>query len=107
MTERESNVWKVVHKKDNVETVYLVHAFSQRDAVTQVLDTLYERNFFRKEDPKRLADDQFGLLAAGQYGSWTNKKLMRDHSCSISASLFQPDPPYKLYTLDLATGVMT
>jgi len=107
MTERESNVWKVVHKKGTVETVYLVRALGQRDAVTQVLDTLYERNFFRKEDPKRLANDPFGLLAAGQHGSWTNAKLIRDHGISISASLFQPDPPYKLYTLNLATGTIT
>lgn len=105
--ERQPDIWKVTHKKDDIETVYLVSSLSQRDAVTQVLDTLYERNFFRKEDPERLANDPFGLLAAGQHGSWTNSKVMKDHGISMGASVFRPDPPYKLYSLNLKTGAMT
>jgi hypothetical protein len=101
-----TDIFKVVHAKDGVETVYLVRANSSRDAVTQVLDTLYDRHFFRKEDPERLANDPFGLLAAGQVGTWTNTKVMRDHGIAVGVSLFEPDPPYKLYTLDTKTGEM-
>src|SRR3972149_11172273 len=106
MNEPIPRVYKVNHKKDDVETVYLVHALSQRDAVTQVIDTLYDRRFFRAEVPARLANDPFGLLAAGQHGEWTNSKGMRDQGISIGVSLFEPDPPYKLYSLNTKTGEM-
>jgi hypothetical protein len=103
----EPRVYKVTHYKDNVETVYLVSAMSERDAKSIVLDQLYERNFFRAESPERLANDPMGLLAAGQNGSWSNAKICKDHGCSVSAQLWTPEAPYKLYAFNHRTGAMS
>lgn len=100
-------IYKVTHAKDGIETVYLVSADSSRDACTQVLDTLYNRVWFHKEDLERLANDPFGLLAAGQRHEWTNKALTDRHGCTIGAVEFNPDPPYKLYEINTRTGVVT
>jgi len=108
MDERNKQVFKVVHAKDGVETVYLVHACSGREASSLVLDSLYQRTF--PIDPKytqeQLDNDPFGLLAhVNMYGTdRTNRWLMQTHGCSISAAPFQPDPPYRLYVLDTRTG---
>lgn len=104
---QDPRVFRVIHAKDGIETVYLVSALSTREAVTEVLDMLYDRRFFRAEDPKRLENDPFGLLAAGQHGSWTNSKLMKDHGIGISAAEFVPATPYKLYSLNTKTGEMS
>ena len=99
-------VWKVTVVKGSVETVYLTTAPTRLSAQADVLDELYERNFFRKADPAKLANDPFGLVAAGQHGSWTDAKLKKDHGISISAIPYSTGP-YRLYAIDTSTGEMT
>lgn len=107
MSDNPTRVFKVTHAKGGVETVFLVSAYSARDARTKVLDTLYDRTFFRREDPARLKNDPFGLLAAGQNGTWSNTKLCADHGCSMSAVEWDCDEPYRLYQFDTKTGAMS
>lgn len=100
--------FKVVHKKDDVETVYLVNASSTRDAVTQVLDTLYDRSYPISYTPQELENDTFGLKqhTMTHGGTWTNYALCKQNDCSCNAVPFEPDV-YKLYSLNLKTGAMT
>lgn len=104
-------VWKVVHAKDGIETVYLVSAETRREAETAVLDTLYQRTFpiDPPYTPEQLDNDPFGLLAhVNMYGTdRTNGWICKTHGCSVSASVFNPDPPYRLYALNTKTGEMT
>lgn len=104
--DRIPSVWKVTHVKDSVETVYLVHATSSRDAKTQVLDQLYERRHRIREPltAEQRDRDVFGLM--DEFGDWTNRKLCEMHDCSVSAQPFAPNPPYKLYTFNTHTGEM-
>jgi hypothetical protein len=104
-------VWKVIHSKDGIETVYLVNAESSREARAQVLDTLYERN--HPVDPpypqEMIDNDPFRLLAHTQrHGvDWTDAALCRMHGCSVGATQFAPDSPYRLYALNTKTGEMS
>lgn len=106
-----AQIWKVIHCKDNVETVYLVGADTRRAAETAVLDTLYQRTFpiDPPYTPEQLENDPFGLLAHVQrHGTErTNAWLCKTHGCSVSASLFNADAPYRLYALNTKTGEMT
>jgi hypothetical protein len=99
--------YKVVHAKDDVETIYLVTASSNRDAVTQVLDALYQRTHSlgrAPQTPEERDRDVFGLWS--DEGEWTNRAMCRNNGCSVSATIYTPDM-YKLYTLDRKTGAMT
>lgn len=101
--EREPIIWKVVHKKDTLETVYLVSAIGEREAKTLVLDTLYDRTHPITWTPEELANDPFGLKVST--GMWTNYALCKQNQCSVAATPWRPDV-YKLYTLDTKTGEM-
>lgn len=101
------NIWKVVHVKDGVETVYLISADTRREAESTVLDSLYERQHCIEIAPERLANDPFGLLAASQTQSWTNYALCKQHGCSVSATPFTAVAPYKLYAINTKTGEMS
>lgn len=104
-------IWKVIHAKDGVETVYLVSADTSREAITAVLDSLYQRTFpiDPPYPPERLANDPFGLLAhVNRHGtSRTNAWLCKTHGCSVSASPFNADAPYRLYAFNTRTGEMS
>ena len=103
--------FKVVHRKDNVETVYLVTAESKRQAQTLVLDTLYERN--HPVDPPytaaELDRDPFGLKQhTMDHGvDWSDAALCKRNGCTIGATPWSAEVPYRLYALDLRTGAMT
>jgi hypothetical protein len=101
----EERVWKVVHAKDGVETVYVVAAVTAREAKTVVLDSLYEREHKLSWTPEEKANDHFGLLQP--MGNWSNAYLCRMNGCSLSVTLWLPDEPYKLYALDTRTGAMS
>ena len=83
------NVWKVIHKKDDIETVYLVSACSRREAETIVLDSLFDRTHPITWTPEELANDPFGLKVST--GFWTNYALCKQHVCSVNATLYQRD----------------
>jgi len=104
-------IWKVIHAKDGVETVYLVSADSRREAETAVLDTLYQRTFPVEPPytPEELQNDTFGLKqhVAIHGTDRTNGWLCKMHSCSMSASPFLADEPYRLYALNTKTGEMS
>lgn len=101
----EPRVYKVIHAQGSVETVYLVSAISAREAETEVIDSLYDRTHKIEWSPEELANDTFGLKLST--GTCTNFAMCKKHGCSVNAVLFVPDPPYKLYTLDTSTGVLT
>lgn len=84
INDRPLDVFKVVHAKDGVETVYLVTALSSRDAKRKLLDELY-----------------------GGLDQWTPYKICREHRCAVNAQPFRPDPSYKLYSINTKTGEMT
>jgi hypothetical protein len=98
-------VWKVIHAKDGVETVYLVAASSSREAEGLVLDEFYEREHPIHWTPEEKARDVLGLMLPT--GTWTNYALCKQHKCSINAVPFAPDPPYRLYAIDTKTGAMS
>lgn len=100
--------YKVIHKKGDIETVYLVNATSERDAETQVLDTLYDRTFPIVYTPKELENDPFGLKQHSMThgGTWTNYVVCKKNECSCNATVWEPDV-YKLYSLNTKTGEMT
>jgi len=106
--EHPPRTYKVNHKKGDVETVYLVSATSARDAETQVLDSLYDRSHPITYTPEELERDTFGLKHHSMVhgGTWTNYALCKQNDCSCNAVPFEPDPPYKLYELNMKTGEM-
>jgi hypothetical protein len=106
--EPASYTYKVIHKKDDIETVYLVSATSERDAETQVLDSLYDRSHPITYTPEELERDAFGLKQHSMThgGTWTNYALCKQNDCSCNATLWAPDI-YKLYSLNIKTGEMT
>lgn len=76
--EREERCYKVVHSRDNVESVYLVTATSSRQAIQHIKCETAE--------------------ICGHY----------DHKdCGFSAELFKPDPPYFLYAINKESGEMS
>jgi len=101
-----SYVFKVVHSKDGVEDVYLVTGSSRRDAETKVLDMLYERRHRARPDltSEERERDVFGLQSASVFQDYTNSALCRINNCSVNATVFNPDPPYKLYSFNRKTG---
>ena len=105
MDEPRLDVYRVIHAKDGIETVYLVAARSDHDAKTQIIDSLYDRTHAIHWTPEEKANDHFGLMR--DTGEYTNRKVCRDNDCSVTAQLFRPDPPYKLYTINTKTGEMT
>lgn len=82
--EARERVFKVNHKKGNVETVYLVSALSTRDAKKKVLAEL-------GHDVER----------------WTIYHCLKQEDATMSASPWRPDPPYRLYAIDASTGAMS
>ncbi len=102
--EPEERVYQVTHNKDRVETVYLVSAYSERDAKTRVLDLLYDRTYALLWTAAQKAADVFGLMTSTS--TYTNAYLCKTHKCSVSAKLYQPDV-YRLYAIDTRTGVMS
>jgi hypothetical protein len=99
--------YKVIHKKDDIETVYLVSATSERDAETQVLDTLYDRSHPITYTPEELERDAFGLKQHSMThgGTWTNFALCKQNGCSCNVVVWALDV-YKLYSLNTKTGEM-
>ncbi len=100
-------VYQVTHSKAGVDTIYLVTATSERDAKTQVLDTLYVREHSLgrgPQTPEQRDRDVFGLWT--NTGSWTNAALCKQNGCSISVQPYRPDV-YRLYAYDTKTGVMS
>lgn len=85
MNEDKLGAWKVTHAKDDVETVLLITAIGERDARRQAMDFLYPN------------DDG---------NNWTVMHWMKLRGCSVNASPFRPDPPYKLYAFNRRTGEM-
>ncbi len=76
--DREERCWKVIHSRDNVETVYLVTAFDKRMAIDIVKTETAEENV-----------------------------CCRHHlDCGWSAELFKPEAPYFLYSIDKSNGAM-
>lgn len=105
MSELPMDVYKVIHTKDDVETVYLVAARSVHDAKTQVIDQLYDRTHKIHWTPEEKSRDVFGLMQ--DTGEYTNRKVCEDNGCSVNATPFRPDPPYKLYAINRVTGEMS
>lgn len=106
-----SQIWKVVHAKDGVETVYLVEADSSRGARRAVLDSLYQRTFPLEKPytPEQLANDPFKLLAhVNTHGTdRTDAWICKTNGCSVSAQPFTADAPYRLYAFNTKTGEMS
>lgn len=105
--EATESIFKVVHTKDDIETVYLVSAKSSRAAKTAVLDTLYERRHRIREPltAEQKDRDVFGLL--DEFGNWTDAALCKQNNCSMSAQPYVPDAPYRLYAFNTKTGEMS
>ena len=74
---QNDDCYKVTHRRDGVESVYVVTALNERHAKEQVRDQFREDHDCHKE------------------------------KCSWSAALFRPEPPYFLYAINKATGAMS
>jgi len=78
MDDIEERCWKVVHSRDNVESVYLVAARNSRHAIDLI-----------KSETREVC------------GNYQHK------GCGWSASLFKPEPPYFLYAINKESGAMS
>lgn len=98
-------IYKVIHAKDGVETVYVTTADSSRAAITAVIDSLYDdRTHPLHWTPEEKATDYFGLMLPT--GEYTNRAMSKKHGFLISAVAWEPDV-YRLYAFDTKTGAMT
>lgn len=92
--DRDPIIWKVVLNTSGVETVYLVTAHTRREAELAVLEVEY--------DPSKHV-----LPAPATRGNATPFAYCKAIGCSIGATPWVADLPYKLYTLNINTGAMS